>query len=58
MMGDHDAVRICTVPRWPVSFRTLTLSFFGSMTTRQIDCVCETLDKVLEKRLMTKKTRF
>jgi perosamine synthetase len=41
-----------------VSTRTLALPFFGSMTTRQIDRVCETLDKVLEKRLMTKKTRF
>jgi perosamine synthetase len=41
-----------------VATRTLALPFFGSMTTRQIDRVCETLDKVLERRLMTKKTRF
>jgi perosamine synthetase len=41
-----------------VAARTLALPFFGSMTTRQIDRVCETLDKTLEKRLMAKKPRF
>jgi hypothetical protein len=33
-------------------------SVLGSITTRQIDRVCEVLNKVLEKRLMTKKDRF
>jgi perosamine synthetase len=41
-----------------VAARTLALPFFGSITTRQIDRVCEVLNKVLEKRLMTKKDRF
>ena len=42
-----------------VAARTLALPFFGSMTTRQIDRVCETLNRVLEKRLMGKKrSRF
>jgi perosamine synthetase len=41
-----------------VAARTLALPFFGSMTTRQIDRVCEVLNKVLEKRLMGKKDRF
>jgi perosamine synthetase len=41
-----------------VAARTLALPFFGGMTTRQIDRVCETLNKVLEKQLMGKKSRF
>jgi perosamine synthetase len=41
-----------------VSARTLALPFFGSMTTRQIERVCDTLNKVLEKQLMSKKPRF
>src|SRR4030095_16905657 len=38
-----------------VSARTLALPFFGSMTTRQIDRVCDVLNKVLETQLMGKK---
>jgi perosamine synthetase len=41
-----------------VSNRTLALPFFSRMTTRQINRVCETLDKILQKTLMGKKTRF
>jgi perosamine synthetase len=41
-----------------VAARTLALPFFGSMTTRQIDRVCETLNKTLEKQLMARKGRF
>jgi perosamine synthetase len=41
-----------------VAARTLALPFFGSMTTRQIDRVCEVLDKTLEKQLMSRKGRF
>ena len=41
-----------------VAARTLALPFFGKMTTRQVERVCDTLDKVLEKRLMSKKGRF
>jgi perosamine synthetase len=39
-----------------VAARTLALPFFGGMTTRQLDRVCETLNKVLEKTLMAKKS--
>ena len=41
-----------------VAARTLALPFFGKMTTRQLERVCDTLDKVLEKRLLAKKARF
>jgi perosamine synthetase len=41
-----------------ISARTLALPFFSRMTELQIDTVCETLGKVLEKRLMAKKSRF
>jgi dTDP-4-amino-4,6-dideoxygalactose transaminase len=41
-----------------VAARTLALPFFGGLTTRQIDRVCETLNRLLEKHLMGKKSRF
>jgi perosamine synthetase len=41
-----------------VSARTLALPFFGNMTPRQVDRVCTTLEKVLERTLVSKKGRF
>jgi perosamine synthetase len=41
-----------------VSARTLALPFFTSMTTRQVERVCDTLERVLEKTLMSRKGRF
>jgi perosamine synthetase len=41
-----------------VAARTLALPFFGGMTTRQVDRVCDTLNKILEKQLMERKPRF
>jgi len=41
-----------------VAARTLALPFFGSLTERQIDRVCDTLEKVLEKTLVGRKGRF
>ena len=41
-----------------VAARTLALPFFGGMTTRQIDRVCDTLDKIMEKQLLGRKGRF
>jgi perosamine synthetase len=41
-----------------VSARTLALPFFGSMTSVQVDRVCRTLDKILEKTLTARKGRF
>ena len=41
-----------------VSARTLALPFFGAMNHAQIDYVCRTLDRVLEKTLTAKKGRF
>ena len=41
-----------------ISSRTLALPFFSRMTTDQIDRVCATLDKVLEKTLVSRKGRF
>jgi perosamine synthetase len=38
--------------------RTIALPFFGKLTMREIDRVCETLEKVLEGQLMGKKPRF
>jgi perosamine synthetase len=41
-----------------VSARTLALPFFGGMTSAQLDHVCVTLDRILEKTLTAKKGRF
>ena len=41
-----------------VAARTLALPFFGKMTGRQVNHVCDTLEGILEKRLMTRKGRF
>jgi perosamine synthetase len=41
-----------------VSARTLALPFFGAMTVVQVDRVCDTLDRLLEKRITGRKTRL
>jgi perosamine synthetase len=41
-----------------VAARTLALPFFGGMTSVQVDRVCNTLEKLLEKTLVGKKGRF
>jgi perosamine synthetase len=41
-----------------VSARTLALPFFTKMTERQIDRVCDVLEKVLEKTITARKGRF
>ncbi|MCY2952469.1 MAG: DegT/DnrJ/EryC1/StrS family aminotransferase [Planctomycetota bacterium] len=41
-----------------VAARTLALPFFGKITNRQIDSVCETLEAILERVLLGKKDRF
>ena len=41
-----------------VSARTLALPFFGQMTAKQVNTVCRTLDKLLEKTLTARKGRF
>jgi perosamine synthetase len=41
-----------------VAARTLALPFFGGMTSIQVDRVCSTLEKLLEKTLVGKKGRF
>jgi len=41
-----------------VSARTLALPFFTRMTSRQVAQVCTTLERILEKVLMTRKGRF
>ena len=41
-----------------VSARTLALPFFSRMTTRQVNRVCDVLEKVLEKSLVGRKGRF
>jgi perosamine synthetase len=41
-----------------VSARTLALPFFGKMTGKQVNHVCETLEKVMEKTLISRKGRF
>jgi perosamine synthetase len=40
-----------------VSARTLALPFFGKMTEMQVDIVVETLNKVIEKTMTTRKDR-
>jgi len=41
-----------------VANRTIALPFFGKMTKSQIERVCDTLEKVLEKILVSRKGRF
>jgi perosamine synthetase len=41
-----------------VAARTLALPFFGQMTGGQVERVCDTLEKVLEKTLVGRKGRF
>jgi perosamine synthetase len=41
-----------------VAARTLALPFFTRMTSRQVSRVCITLDRILEKMLLMRKTRF
>lgn len=41
-----------------VAARTLALPFFSRMTAGQVDRVCETLERVLDKLLTTRKGRF
>jgi perosamine synthetase len=41
-----------------VAARTLALPFYGSLTGSQIDTVCETLNRLLETKVTTRKGRF
>jgi perosamine synthetase len=41
-----------------VSSRTIALPFFGALTSAQIEQVCDTLEKIIEKRLVGRKPRF
>jgi perosamine synthetase len=41
-----------------VSARTLALPFFSRLTTKQVQRVCDTLEKILEKSVVSKKSRF
>jgi perosamine synthetase len=41
-----------------VAARTLALPFFGRMSGKQVERVCDTLEKVLEKILVSRKGRF
>lgn len=41
-----------------VSARTLALPFFGQMTNAQLDRVCQTLNRILEKMLTARRGRF
>jgi perosamine synthetase len=41
-----------------VSARTLALPFFGKMSNRQVDHVCDVLESLLEKTLINRKGRF
>ena len=41
-----------------VSARTLALPFFGSMTAAQVDRVCDALNRLLERRVTSRKSRF
>jgi len=41
-----------------VASRTIALPFFGKLTTRQINRVCDTLEKVLERLLLADQPRF
>lgn len=41
-----------------VSARTIALPFFSKLTTRQVNRVCDTLEKILDKNMVSKKSRF
>jgi perosamine synthetase len=41
-----------------VSARTIALPFFGKMTGKQVNTVCDALEGVMEKALMSKNKRF
>jgi perosamine synthetase len=41
-----------------VAARTLALPFFSTMTTRQVNRVCDTLEAILQRMLMSHKSRF
>jgi len=41
-----------------VAARTLALPFFGHLTERQVDRVCDTLETILEKTILGRKGRF
>jgi perosamine synthetase len=41
-----------------IAARTLALPFFTRMPEGQVETVCVTLERVLEKRLLGKKSRF
>jgi perosamine synthetase len=41
-----------------VSSRTLALPFFGALTAAQIEHVCQTLEQIIENRLLGGKKRF
>jgi perosamine synthetase len=41
-----------------VSARTIALPFFGALTSVQVHQVCDTLEKIIEKRLVGRKPRF
>ena len=41
-----------------VSARTVALPFFGKMTGKQVNTVCDALEGILEKSLMSKNKRF
>jgi perosamine synthetase len=41
-----------------VSARTLALPFFGGMTYQQVERVCSTLERILERMLVARKGRF
>jgi hypothetical protein len=40
------------------SGRTIALPFFSKMTSKQVDRVCQVLEKTLEKLLVSRKGRF
>jgi perosamine synthetase len=41
-----------------VSSRTLALPFYGALTAAQIEHVCQTLEQIIENRLLGRKKRF
>lgn len=41
-----------------VSGRTLALPFFNRLTEKQAERVCSTLEEIMEKHLLNRKTRF
>src|SRR5205085_10545661 len=41
-----------------VAARTLALPFFSRMTGRQVDRVCDTLEKILDGTMVGRKSRF